>query len=162
MIKLQKKNIVLIPAVFLAVFLFSGCSNAQPKLPEKYIIDKEAFGNSIKDFGAASDITNGSGSNATDEQTKKVLSLTMDSIENSKKVSDDFLNYLNPDLKNKYHDYFMKSQQLYYEGLSQSNSNDTLESESVKKQIEAGNLMKEWLNWWGSNNKEILDKVFAG
>ena len=28
MIKLQKKNIVLMPAVFLAVFLLSGCSNS--------------------------------------------------------------------------------------------------------------------------------------
>lgn len=144
-----------------AILFLAGCNNTQPKLPEKYMADKEAFGNSIKEFGEASDITNGSDTKATREQTEKVLLLTKESIENSQKVSDDFLDYLNPDLKSQYHDKFIKSQQLYYTGLSQSSSNDTTESESVKKQIEAGKLMNGWLIWWESNNKEILDRIFT-
>jgi len=54
----------------------------------------------------------------------------------------------------------LKSLQLYYEGLRQSSGSDTIESNSVKKQIEAGKLMNDWLNWWKSNDKEILDKIF--
>jgi len=63
-------------------------------------------------------------------------------------------------LKNNYREKFSKSQQLYYEGLSQSKSIDTVESESVKKQIEAGKLMSKWLDWWKSNDKKIIDKIF--
>lgn len=147
----------------LVVLVLSGCNNSPSisKLPDKFINDKEALGNSIKKFGEASDITNGSDRNATDEKTKKVLSLTAESIENSQKVSDEFLDYLSPDLKRQYHEKFIKSQQLYYEGLSQVKDTDALDSESVKKQIEASNLMKEWLAWWKSNNEDVLDKVFA-
>jgi hypothetical protein len=129
-------------------------------LPDKFADDVAMFKESLTKFGEASDITNSSDRNATDEQTAKVLSLTLASAEDSKKVSDEFLDYLHKDLKNNYREKFSKSQQLYYEGLSQSKSTDTIESESVKKQIEAGKLMSEWLDWWKLNDKEILDKIF--
>lgn len=129
-------------------------------LPEKFSDDEKMFKESLAKFGEASDITNSPDRNATDEQTAKVLSLTLESVENSKKVSDEFLDYLHKDLKYNYREKFSKSQQLYYKGLSQSKDTDTIESESVKKQIEAGRLMNEWLNWWKSNDKKIIDKIF--
>ena len=128
--------------------------------PDKYSDDAKMFKESLTKFGEASDIANSSDRNASDEQTAKVLSLTLASAEDSKKVSDEFLDYLHKDLKNNYREKFSKSQQLYYEGLSQSKSTDTVESESVKKQIEAVKLLSEWLDWWKSNNKEVLDKIF--
>jgi hypothetical protein len=131
-------------------------------LPDKFSNDSKMFKESLSNFSEASDITNGSDRNASKEQTEKVLSLTQSSIENGKNVSDEFLDYLDYDLKNNYHEKFLKSQQLYFEGLSQSKDTDTIESESVKKQIEAGKLMNEWLGWWGSNDKEIIDKIFSG
>jgi len=158
---MRKISYILI--VFFLIFILSGCKNypSAAKLPDGFVDDKEAFGDSLKKFGEASDITNGSDRNASGEETKSVLSLTLGSIESSKKVSDEFLDYLHPNLKNYYHDKFVKSQQLYYEGLSQSKGNDTMESESVKKQIEAGKLMKEWLAWYELTDKEIVDKLFA-
>jgi len=81
-------------------------------------------------------------------------------LEDSKKVSDEFLDYLDKDLKRNYRAKFSRSQQLYYEGLSQSKDTDTIESESVKKQIQAGKLMSEWIDWWKTNDKKILDKIF--
>ncbi len=62
-----------------------------------------------------------------------MLSLTLAGVEDSKKVSNEFLDYLHKDLKNNYRERFSKSQQLYYESLSQSKSTDTIKSESVKK-----------------------------
>ncbi|MFH0854146.1 MAG: hypothetical protein V1891_01505 [bacterium] len=129
-------------------------------LPNKFASDAALFKESLTKFGEASDMTNSSDRNASDEQTAKVLALTLTSAEDSKKVSDEFLDYLHKDLKSNYREKFSKSQQLYYEGLSQSKNNDTIESESVKKQIEAGKLMSEWLNWWKSNDKKIIDKIF--
>jgi hypothetical protein len=141
--------------------LASTKTDSIQKLPEKFISDKEAFGDSLKKFGESSDITNSSNRDATQEETAKVLSLASESIEQSKKVNDEFLDYLHPELKSYYREKFIKGQQLYYEGLSQSKSDDTIESESVKKQIEGTSLVKEWLDWWGKNNGTILDKIFA-
>lgn len=128
-------------------------------LPDKFSNDEKMFKDSITTFIEASDITNGSDNNASKEQTEKVLSLTSKSIESGKKVTDEFLDYLHKDLKVNYREKFLKSQQLYYEGLSQSKDTDNIESASVKKQIEAGRIMSEWLSWWKSNDKEILGKV---
>ncbi|NCU41904.1 MAG: hypothetical protein EOM19_04255 [Candidatus Moranbacteria bacterium] len=148
-------------AVFNWVFNEPKAPNATISvLPEKFSDDEKMFKESLTKFGEASDMTNSPERNATDEQTAKVLSLTLESVEDSKKVSDEFLDYLHKDLKYNYREKFSKSQQLYYEGLSQSKDTDTIESESVKKQIEAGKLMNEWLNWWKSNDKEIIDKIF--
>lgn len=147
-------------AVFNWVFDEPKTTTTASVLPEKFSDDEKMFKESLAKFGEASDITNSSDRNATDEQTAKVLSLTLESVEDSKKVSDEFLDYLHKDLKYNYREKFLKSQQLYYEGLSQSKNTDTIESESVKKQIEAGRLMNEWLNWWKSNDKEIIDKIF--
>jgi hypothetical protein len=130
-------------------------------LPDKFSNDEKFFKDSLTKFGEASDITNSSNRNASDDQTARVIALTLTSLEDSKNVSDEFLDYLHKDLKNNYREKFSKSQQLYYEGLSQSKSSDTIESESVKKQIEAGKLMSEWLDWWKSNDKNILDKIFG-
>jgi hypothetical protein len=129
-------------------------------LPNKFANDATMLKESLTKFGEASDITNSSDRNASDEQTTTVLSLTLASVEDSKKVSDEFLDYLHKDLKSNYREKFSKSQQIYYDGLSQSRSMDTVESESVKKQIEAGKLMSEWLDWWKSNDKEIIGKIF--
>lgn len=84
-------------------------------------------------FGEALDITNNYDRNASEEETEKVLSLTLVSLEDSKKVSNEFLDYLHKDLKSTYREKFSKSQQLYYEGLSQSKDTDAIESESLKK-----------------------------
>lgn len=129
-------------------------------LPDKYSDDAKIFKESLIKFGEASDTANNSDRNTSEEETKKVLSLTLISLEDSKKVSDEFLDYLHKDLKSNYREKFSKSQQLYYEGLNQSKDTDTIESESVKKQIQAGKLMSEWLDWWKANDKKILDKIF--
>jgi hypothetical protein len=128
-------------------------------LPEKFSNDEKMFKESLTKFGEASDITNAPDRNASKEQTVKVLTLTLESLNDSKKVSNEFLNYLHKDLEYYYREKFSKSQQLSYEGLSQSKDTDTIESESVKKQVEAGQLMTEWLNWWKKNDKLIINKL---
>ncbi len=129
--------------------------------PAKFSQDKVMFKDSIIKYGEASDITNDSGRKATKEETSKVLELTLITIEDSKKVGDEFLDYLHPDLKKNYRDKLIKSLQLYYDGLVGSKDGDTLESESVKKQIESVTLMSEWSRWWESNGQEIADKLFS-
>ncbi len=46
-------------------------------LPDKFAGDVAMFKESLTKFGEASDMTNSSDRNATDEQTAKVLSLTL-------------------------------------------------------------------------------------
>ena len=167
---MKKFNFLILPfemitSLIIGILLICGVvamvTNTKNELPDKFVADKEFFGDSLKKFSEVNDITNRQDENASQEEIKKVVSLTLDSIESSKKVSDEFLEYLHPDLKNNYREKFEKSQQLYYEGLSQANDGDNMDSENIKKQIEAGKLMNEWLVWWRANNKVIISKAFS-
>lgn len=161
--------ILTILAIIATFFATQYCFNwlfDEPKmeetaaLPNEFSDDKKLFEDSLTKFLETSEITNGADRNATKEEDKKVLKLTLESIESAEKVSDEFLNHLHKDLKYNYHEKFLKSERLYYEGLSQLKSTDTLASESVQKQIEAGKLMDEWIDWWGAHDTEILDKMY--
>lgn len=167
---MKKFNFLILPfemiiSLTIGILLICGVvamvTNTKNELPDKFVADKEFFGDSLKKFSEANDITNRQDENASQEEVKKVVSLTLDGIESSKKVSDEFLEYLHPDLKNNYREKFEKSQQLYYEGLSQAKDGDNMDSENIKKQIEAGKLMNEWLVWWRANNKVIISKAFS-
>jgi len=156
----KKIYLLIIIGAIVVYGYFSIINNKKNVLPDKFIADKEAFGVSLSKFGETSDITNRPDANASGEEVKKVLSLTLESINSSNKVSDEFLDYLHPNLKINYREKFVRSQQLYYDGLSQTKDDDTRDSESVKNQIEAGKLMNEWLIWWKSNSGSIISKAF--
>lgn len=136
----------------------SGGNSGQ--LPSQYLDDRTAFTNSLKYWGEGSDITNG-GSSATADQTSKVVSLTEQSIASSNQVGDAFLDYLDPGLKDEYHNQFIAGEKTYLDGLSSSKTSDTEDSPSVKKQIQGSQMMQAWLSWWNPRSVSLSDKAFG-
>lgn len=145
-----------------ALLILSGCSQSPSQLfPEKFLIDRDLFKNSIQKFDQSSKISNSVEQDGL-SKAEQVISLTEESIESAKKVSDDFLEYLHPELKENYKEKFIKGNELYYEGLKLSRPDDGIESESVKKQVEGNNLIQAWIDWWSNdaNAQPIVDKLF--
>lgn len=145
--------------ILLAIFL------VKTEIP-KYSMDvsnRSYFSNSLETWGESSDITNNAEKNSvpvSNEQTNKVISLISSSVENGSKVSDSYLDYLDPSLKDNYRNKFIAGEQIYAEGLKESTNNDTLESPSVQKQVQGNQLIKDWLDWWYKNNDRITNKAF--
>ena len=153
-------GIIVIVAFFANDYLLPRIFNKH-SLPDELLDDRGAFSESLRTWGEASDITNKSGENATQEQTNSVISLTNQSITNSKKVSNEFLDYLDPQLKEKYRNVFIQGQILYLDGIRESKEGDTIASQSVIKQMQGSQLIKEWLDWWNPKSDALVNKAFT-
>lgn len=151
----------LIIAIVVTVVIVNSRATKQP-LPSEFIVDRDAFVISLTKWGESSDITNQkNNTDATQEQTDKVILLISESIDSSKKVSDKFLDYMHPALKENYRNKLLKGEEIYSQGLAESKSTDTIASESVKKQIEGSGLINEWLIWWKGVSGKLSEKAYA-
>ena len=140
--------------VILVIILSTGC-HSQSRFPEKYTADREAFTESIKVLRQASDLSQPKKGKDSFEMSKKqeaeYFDLIEKGIELSKKVSDESLNYLHPELKVLYREYLIRGTELYYQGVK---------SGDIKKQMEGDEKMVKWIRYWESNNKEIAEKAY--
>lgn len=127
-------------------------------LPDNFQEEKEIFITSMQNFLESNRISSELPDLSTseqEEQGKKMKELIGKGIELSDKISDDFLNYLNPELSRYYRNTLVKSNRLYIEGLS----GDFDETVSLQKQVEANQLIEEWVDYWNANSDQINSKL---
>lgn len=146
--------------LLLGLLLVSASCGDEDKttLPDNFQEEKEIFITSMQTFLESNRISSELPDLSTseqEEQGKKMKELIGKGIELSDKISDDFLNYLNPELSRYYRNTLVKSNRLYIEGLS----GDFDETVSLQKQVEANQLIEEWVDYWNANSDQINSKL---
>jgi hypothetical protein len=153
-------------SLIVLLFLVFSCSN-NPKntpsevknpLPVKFTEDKEKFIEAINCFRESNKISSELGGSVTEDgnvQMQKMKNLIIRGIQLSKEISDEFLDYLHPDLKENFKNKLVKSNELYYNGLFiQENMLN-----SFQNQVKANQLVMEWSEFWKNNNDQINRKI---
>jgi hypothetical protein len=154
----------LVVAVFVYRSLSSNETATTSSFPEQFIADRTNFTQSITAIGEASDLSQPPSNNSGESfkipiaTERQIYSKKQEGIALSKKVSDAFLDYIHPDLKNYYRNKLIAGAELWYEGITANQNGDI--SLGVQKQIEGVKLQIEWNNWWKSHNEELADKAF--
>lgn len=132
-------------------------------LPQQYLDDRTKFGQVNQLFVDAMDLTeppNNSGQpfDMPKERETQILSKLEEGVKLSKEIDDEFLDYLNPELKNNYRNKYVKGNELVFEGLKNDTSNEN--SIGVKEQLEGNQLIGEWIKWWHANKDQVMNKAF--
>lgn len=131
--------------------------------PAEFIDDRENFVQSITVIEESSDLIN-KNINSSEASTipktteQQIYSKIEEGLALSKKVDDDFLGYLHPDLKIYYRNKFIAGTEIYYEGLKSNNNGNILLG--IQRQKEGINLITEWANWWDSHNRDLVSKTY--
>jgi hypothetical protein len=69
-------------------------------------------------------------------------------------TSDQFLDWLHPEMKHYFRDFFLRGQRLYLQGMSDTGS--------LPQQIEANRLIAQWYSqFWDAHKTAITDKALA-
>lgn len=160
------KKIIYFLAVIVIIFLgyrFLNTNSTNTNFPTDYLDDRDKFTQSIQVLRESSDLTqptdhSGKPFDISKEQEQQIYSKMEEGIKLSGEVSDELLDYLDPQLKSYYRNKLIKGTEIYYDGIKANNSGDI--TVGVQKQMEGNNLIIEWINWWESNNKRIADKAF--
>lgn len=92
------------------------------------------------------------------KQEAQLKSKLAEGISLSKKIDDDFLDYLHPDFKDNFHGKYVRGYELILEGLDGDTSN--INSAGVKKQLKGGELIVKYNNWWDPNSDVISKKAY--
>lgn len=127
-------------------------------------MDNENFKQSVMLLNEARDLTNPSESESqpsfelSKETEEKIFSNNKEGIRLGKLVSNDYLDYLNPELQNMFKNKLIKGTEIYHDGLTNNNSGSI--TEGTQKQIQGNQLIIEWINWWSKNGESITIKVF--
>jgi flagellar basal body-associated protein FliL len=151
--------VIIVLSIATSQFLFGHLSSPihfhSHALPSDYAANRTNFTDSIKSYSDATNVINAHG------DASQVSSSLSASIASSNKVSDDFLNYLDPQLKDEYRNNLIGGEKEYLQGLNESSSADTADSPSVKLQTDGIQLEQNWNNWWNSHNTALSNKAFA-
>ena len=159
----MKKFFLLTILLIVCIIVISSFTK-KSEMPAQYKIDNENFKQSVILLNEARDLSNPPGSEnqpsfeLLKETEEKIFSNTEEGIRLGKLVSDDYLDYMHPELKNIFKNKLIKGAEIYYEGLMMNNAGNI--TEGVQKQIQGNQLIIEWINWFDKNGKSITDKVF--
>ena len=138
-----------------------GCAKTTG-IPAHFTNDKENFKESILALNKARELSQPPKGKETsafdipDNVEKEIFSLTEKGVALSKNVSDEFLDYLYPNLKTMYRGKLIEGSTLWYMG-----AHDSYSQEGIANQLKSAKLINEWVNWWyGKPLKEVGDKIF--
>ena len=158
------KNNLLTLLIIASIVVISGCAR-KTEMPAQYKVDNENFKQSVILLNKARDLSNPpesenqSSFKLSRETEEKLFSNTEEGIRLGKLVSDEYLDYINPELKDMFKDKLIKGTEINYDGLMIMESG-AYSSEGVQKQIQGSQLVIEWINWFRKNGRSFEDKIF--
>ncbi len=159
----MKKTVIFLTCFAVLSISLSGCTY-QSK-PSEYKTNNENFKQSISLLHESIDLSNPEGSEnlsqfeLSKETEDTILADLKEGIRLSKIVSNEYLDYIHPELNNYYRNKLIKGSQSYYDGLLAADANQI--SSSITKQMQGSQLLNDWLTWWNKNNDTVGDKVFG-
>lgn len=155
------KYLVILIVVILGWYFIRFANTDKTKMPPKFKNDRSAFVDSVIALNKARDLTqppedskNGMFKLSEDVELE-AFSLAEKGINLSKDVSDDFLDYLHPELSVIYHQKLIRGAELWLEGVRMNNL-----TSGVEKQIKGSALTEEWINWFEAHGRSFEDKIF--
>ncbi len=144
--------------------IFVSCSDKQNDSKTKYTADKEAFIKSLETFGKANEdatkfIQDNKDKIAHDPNFaatnfREMLNQYKDGIKESEKVSDEFLDFLHPELKSMYKDTFIRS---FREMIEFSQKGDYSNAMGIDKKV--NDMQKSFYSFLHDNQDEINKKI---
>lgn len=149
----------------LSGLLLSGCvSKKYVPLPQEYLDDRKTYSEVNQLFGDAMNLTkppdnSGKPFDMPKEQQAQIISKLEQGVALSKKIDDNFLNYLDPEFKSHYRNEYVRGNELILEGLNGDTTD--VNSLGVKKQFEGSQLIGIWNKWWEAKRDDIINKAFA-
>lgn len=161
---MRKKIIIAFVIVGGVLFLLTRIPRINPQVsqatpsPMSNKDERNAFVDSVIALNKARDLSNQGlplPKKLPQDVENEIFSLTEEGINLSKKVGDEFLDSLHPELRTMYKDNLIKGSELWLEGAKNSNSR-----EGVEKQLSGNELVTEWINWFEKNGKMFEDKIF--
>jgi hypothetical protein len=139
-------------ALLLVGFLVLGCNRGG--FPEKLAPAREAFDQSVLAFWQADNMFNPKPGESmvfrSPSQEKVMFQKIQKGIELSDKVTDDFLDYAHPELKEMYRNKLIPGKQMYLEGA--------LRGDRIR-QLQGSKLVVQWGDFWKDHQKEITDRI---
>lgn len=137
-------------------------------MPAQYKADNENFKQSVILLNKSRDLSNPPGSEnqssfeLSKETEEKIISYIEEGIRLGKLVSDEYLDYIYPELKDMFRNKLIKGTEIYYDGLmiSLKNRNADILSKGAQKQIQGVQLQIEWINWFKKNARSFENKIF--
>ncbi|MFH1328128.1 MAG: hypothetical protein ABIH76_04710, partial [Candidatus Bathyarchaeota archaeon] len=138
---------------------------AKTALPPQYANDNENFKWSVILLNEARDMSNPPGAekqssfSLSKEIEEKIYTNTEEGIRLGKLVSDEYLDFLHPELRYMFKQKLIKGAEIWYEGIQDNNSGNVISG--VQKQVEGNELIMEWIGWFDKNAKSFDDKVFG-
>jgi hypothetical protein len=142
-------------ALAVLCLVIGGGACAKKSLPDKFKEDLERFDQSILAFWEAGNMfKRGSGESrviGTAQREAAYFALLEKGVALGDQVSDEFLDYLHPDLKRMYRDILLPGKRLYAEGARSGNR---------VIQTEGGRRVLEWEAFWEANKSVIAAKAY--
>jgi hypothetical protein len=162
---LSRRTISLLLSILIVLAsVFLGCS-AKSELPAQYTNDRDNFKKAVILLNEARDLSNPSGAEKqgsfelSKETEEKIFANTEEGIRLGKQVSDEYLEYLHPELRDMFKQKLIKGTEIWYEGIEDNNSGKVVTG--LQKQVKGNELVIEWIKWWDKNGKSIADRVFG-
>ena len=135
------------------LLMVPGC--IPEKFPDEFIDDREAFDQSILAFWEANNMFKRQPGQSivlrTPNQEKKYFEQISNGINISQNISDEFLDYLHPDLKKMYRESLIPGKRDYLEGALSGNR---------FKQGQGSRKVIVWEDFWEANKAEIVAKTY--
>ena len=134
-------------------------------MPAQYKADNKNFIQSVILLNKARDLSNPPESETqssfelSKETVGKLFSNTEEGIKLGKLISDEYLDYINPELKDMFKNKLLKGTEINYDGLMMMMT-DPSSSKGLQKQLQGSQLVIEWINWFGKNGRSFESKIF--
>lgn len=154
---------LLIRSFLLIAMAIAACLQ-DTTFPSNFIDDRENFSRSIMALRKSSDLSQPPNKTQkgplvySKELTEKIDALKEEGLRCSKKVDDDFLDYIHPELLFYYRAKLIKGEEIYFEGLKLNDEGKV--SEGIIKQLEGNRLLSEWIVWWKKHKDYIVHKAY--
>lgn len=156
----QKMKISLAVLVLIGLTSFSCTSEVSEELPDNFKKQRELFFSSLDLFAESVSLSVEMPNYPIKDQDSVEQRMYMNieqAVNKSHEVSDNFLEYLHPNLPYYYREKLVKGSVLFKDGYSGLSENNSI---SILKQIQSVQLISDWHTFLGKNGEDIDSKLY--
>lgn len=131
------------------------CRSSDSDFQQKWLVSRGAFYESTLALAKARDLSQPQNDQLVFtlplETREKISQLEQKGLLLSSRISDEFLEWVHPQLRAEYREHLLKGTQIYINGKK---AND------VEMQQQGGKLVRLWIDFWDQSGSQIADKLY--